>query len=166
MKLKTILLAMLALTLLASAAWGATDTKTLNISAPIASRAKMTMADTTVTFPDSDPDTTPSVADSNSPHSLTCSARTGAASAVTLTCLAAGDLADGSKNIAISNVTWTATGGGYVTPGTMNKTTAQSMGSWTGSGSRTGTLSFAFANSWNYETGNYAQTAGMTLTAP
>ncbi len=165
MKLKTIFLAVLALALLASAAWGAADTKTLTISAAIASRAKITMLNTTVSFADSDPDITPSVTDTNSPHSITCAVRTGAASNVTLTCLAADDLKDGTKMIPISNVTWTYTGAGYAA-GTMNKTTAQSMGAWTGSGNRPGTLTFLFANSWDYETGNYGTTALMTLTAP
>ena len=91
--------------------------------------------------------------------------KTGSASTATLTVLAAGDLTSGTDTIAISNVTWTATGAGFVA-GTMNKTTAQSAGSWTGSGNRSGTFSYFLANSWSYPTGSYTATTTYTLTAP
>ena len=84
---------------------------------------------------------------------------------MTLTCLAGGDLTSGSDTIPISDVTWTAEGSGFVA-GTMNKTTAQPVGSWTGSGHRTGTLSFLLANDWNHATGSYTATATYTLTSP
>ena len=71
----------------------------------------------------------------------------------------------GSNTIAISNVTWTATGTGF-RAGTMSRTTSQLVGRWTGSGTRTGTLSFFLANSWSYATGNYTQRVTFTLTAP
>jgi hypothetical protein len=48
----------------------------------------------------------------------------------------------------------------------MNKATAQTVGSWTGSGNRSGTQSYALANSWNYATGAYTAMATYTLTAP
>ena len=50
--------------------------------------------------------------------------------------------------------------------GTMNKTTAQSAGSWTGSGNNAGTFTYALVNSWSYATGTYAATATYTLSAP
>jgi len=62
-------------------------------------------------------------------------------------------------------VTWTAGGAGYGA-GTMNNSTAQSVGSFTGSGSNVGTMSFFLANSWAYEIGNYTQTVDYTLTTP
>jgi hypothetical protein len=62
-------------------------------------------------------------------------------------------------------MTWTATGTGYL-PGTMNRTTAQTAGSWTGSGQRIGTFSYLLANSWSYTVGNYSTTINYTLTAP
>jgi hypothetical protein len=82
-----------------------------------------------------------------------------------LTCLASGDLISGINTIAISNITWTATGAGYVA-GTMNRTTAQTAGSWTGSGQRTGTFSYFLVNSWSYAIGNYSTSINYTLTAP
>jgi hypothetical protein len=86
-------------------------------------------------------------------------------STVSLTILAAGDLLSGASAIPISNVTWTASGAGFVA-GTMNSTTAQTVASWTNSGNRTGTQNYFLANSWNYATGNYSTSATYTLTAP
>lgn len=143
----------------------ATDTKPLTVSATVAARASLTVSSATITFPDADPGTTPSITATEGPLTLTARGRTTAAGNITLTLLAAGDLTSGSDTIAISNVTWTASGTGYV-PGTMNGTTAQSVGSWTGSGSYAGTMTFALANSWAYRTGSYSASATYTLTAP
>jgi hypothetical protein len=62
-------------------------------------------------------------------------------------------------------MTWTATGTGYVS-GTMNRTTAQTAGSWTASGQRIGTFSYFLVNSWSYIVGSYSTSIGYTLTAP
>ena len=142
-----------------------TDTKPLTVSATVAATAKLTLTSATVTFPDADPDVTPSIPANEGAITVTAKAKTGAASPVTLTLLAATDLTSGSDTIAISNVTWTATGGGFVA-GTMNNSVAQTVGSWTGSGNRTGTQSFVLANSWSYATGSYSAAATYTLTAP
>ena len=48
----------------------------------------------------------------------------------------------------------------------MNNTVAQSLGSWTNSGNRSGTQTYALANSWDYETRSYSQGVTYTLTAP
>jgi hypothetical protein len=143
----------------------ATATSNVTVSATVSATAKLSLSTATVTFPDADPDTTPSIAASEGAVTVTAKAKTGAAGAVTLTLLAANDLTSGSDSIAISNVTWTATGTGFVA-GTMNKTTAQSVASWTGPGSHSGTVSFALANSWDYKTGSYSVGATYTLTAP
>jgi hypothetical protein len=143
----------------------ATATAPLTVNAAVAARASLTVSSATITFPDADPVATPSIAATEGPLSITARGRTTAAGNITLTLLAAGDLASGADTIAISNVTWTASGTGYVA-GTMNRTTAQSVGSWTGSGSYAGTMTFALANSWTYRTGNYTASATYTLTAP
>jgi hypothetical protein len=143
----------------------ATDTKPLTVSATVAATAKLTLTSATVTFPDADPDITPSIPANEGAITVTARGRTSAASLVTLTLLAATDLTSGTDTIAISNVTWTATGGGFVA-GTMNRITAQTVGSWTGSGSRTGTQTYALANSWSYAAGSYSAAATYTLTAP
>jgi hypothetical protein len=153
------------ITLAVSAGWSVTATQSVTISATVASKAKLALSAATVTFPDADPDATPSIGAAENPVTATVKATTGSASTVTLTVQAGGaDLVSGTDQIAISNVTWTASGAGFVA-GTMN-TTAQSAGSWTGSGSRSGTFSYFLANSWAYPKGSYTQTAVYTLTAP
>jgi hypothetical protein len=48
----------------------------------------------------------------------------------------------------------------------MSRTTAQAVGSWISSGSRTGTQSYTLANAWTYATGTYSTTLTYTLSAP
>jgi hypothetical protein len=62
-------------------------------------------------------------------------------------------------------MTWTATGTGYVA-GTMNRTTAQTAGSWTGPGQHPGTFSYFVTNLWSYVIGNYSTTITYTLNSP
>jgi hypothetical protein len=150
---------------LAGTAHAATDTKTLTVNATVSATASLTLGVAAINFAAANPGTTPSIAATENPVSVTANAQTSSAGAVTLTCLAGGDLTAGANTIAISNVTWTATGTGFVA-GTMNKTTAQSAGSWTGPGARSGTFSFSLANSWSYDTGSYTAAITYTLTAP
>jgi hypothetical protein len=142
-----------------------TSTRTVTLSTNIAARAKLQFGLLAMSFPDADPGSVPSDPANVNPLSVTSSARTGASSTAMLTCLASGDLISGINTIAISNITWTATGAGYVA-GTMNRTTAQTAGSWTGSGQRTGTFSYFLVNSWSYAIGNYSTSINYTLTAP
>ena len=150
---------------LAGPAHAVTDTKTLTVNATVSATASLTLGVAAINFAAANPGTTPSIAATENPVSVTANAQTSATGAVTLTCLAGGDLTAGSDTIAISNVTWTATGTGFVA-GTMNKTTAQSAGSWTGSASHSGTFSYSLANSWSYASGSYTATITYTLTAP
>jgi hypothetical protein len=145
--------------------WAATATGNVTVSATVAATAKLTLSSATVTFANADPDSSPSVAATEGAITITTKGKTSTNGTIALTLLAANDLKSGTDTIAISNVTWTATGAGFAA-GTMNKTTAQTVGSWTNSNSRTGTQSFALANSWAYATGNYTATATYTLTAP
>ncbi len=162
---KIIIFTIIGTFLLAGAAQAATSTQTLTINATVAAAATLTLSKNSIHFPDADPDATPSIAATENPVNVTAKVKTGSASTATLTVLAAGDLTSGTDTIAISNVTWTSSGTGFA-PGTMNKTTAQSAGSWTGSGNRTGTFSYFLANSWTYPTGSYTATTTYTLTAP
>jgi hypothetical protein len=163
---KMILTALMALVFAgAGPARGAfTANAVVNVNAPLASTAQLILNPTTINFPDAAPDTVPSIP-ANSTVAVTANATTGTTSTVTLQALAQGDLVSGANSIPISNVTWTAGGAGFVA-GTMSKTTAQSVGRWTGSGTRYGTLSFFLHNSWSYATGNYTQRVTFTLTAP
>ncbi len=154
----------LILALMAGVAFAASDEKNLTVNAQVDARAKLTLGASTINFPDADPDEVPSISASQNPVTVTAKVRTGKNSTATLEHQAAGDLKSGGDEISISNVTWTATGTGYVS-GTMN-TTKQTAGSWVGSGSRTGSFSYFLANSWDYATGNYTVTTTYTLTAP
>lgn len=141
-----------------------TATATVNVTVNVSARATLDLHGTnSVTFADADPDTTPSI--SAPVVTVDVKGRTSAGSNVTLTVVSNQDLTSGSDTIAIGNLTWTAAGTGF-SPGTMNKTTAQTVGSWTGSGSHSGTVTLQLANSWAYNAGAYTATLTYTLTAP
>ena len=155
----------LLLTALPGPSWGAgTVSQVVTLAAPLASSAQLTLNPLAISFANANPDTVPSIS-ANSPVAVTANVSTGANQTATLTALAQGDLISGSDTIAISNVTWTASGTGF-SGGTMSKSTAQSVGQWRGSGTYTGTLNFSLKNSWSYATGNYTQKVTFTLTAP
>jgi hypothetical protein len=141
----------------------ATANGSVNVTANVSAKAKLTLGAASITFADADPDVTPSI--SAAALSVDVKARTSASGSVTLTVLASGDLASGGDSIAVGNLTWTATGSGFQA-GTSNKTTAQTVGGWTGSGNPSGTQTYALANSWSYATGTYTVTLNYTLTAP
>ena len=173
MKIGKILIAFLALSLVAAgAAWAATDTNTLTINATVTNQATLTIGGTktpSISFADSDPDTVLSIASVPASLAVVAKAKTGNLSIVTLKVLANGDLTStvpSAESIPIGNVTWTAAGGAGFSAGTMNKTTAQTCGSWTGSGKYQGTYSYFLANSWTLPVGTFTQTATYTLTSP
>ncbi len=156
----------LGLVLMVGGAFAASDGKNLTINAAVNATAKLTLGAAAISFPDTpDVDTNPTIASSPASVSVDAKAKTSTNGNVTLTVVTGGDLTSGSDTIAIGNVTWAAAGNGFVA-GTMNKTTGQSAGSWTGSGNRSGTFSYSLANSWSYATGTYSATATYTLTAP
>jgi hypothetical protein len=141
-----------------------TDSAALSVTVNVNARAKLTLSAASITFADADPDVTPTLA---APAlDVGVKARTSGGSSVTLTVVASDDLKTaGGDTIPISGLTWTATGASFVA-GTSDKTTAQSVGTWTGSGNRTGTQSYSLPNSWSYAIGSYAATLNYTLTAP
>jgi hypothetical protein len=162
-KLSLILVLVSCLVLVAGGAFGASDTKNLTVNANVGATAKLTISPSSITFPDTDPDTTPIPA--NSTVSVSAKARTGSSSNITLTHKAAADLSDGTHTIAINNVSWTASGTNYV-GGTMNTTTEQNVGAWTGGGTYDGILTYSMVNSWSYQPGAYTATTTFTLTVP
>ena len=135
----------------------------LNVQVNVGSRARLTLGATDITFLDADPTATPIM--NAGPVTVDVGARTTAGASVTLTVLANGNLTSGTDVITINNLTWTATGTGFVA-GTSNATTAQNVGAWTGSGVRTGSQSFLLPNSWSYVPGTYTATLNYTLTVP
>ena len=166
MKTKLMLLGVAALAVAIVQPLGAaTATSAVTVAATVTATAKLTVSTATLTFPNSDPDTVPSIAATEGVVNITAKSKTSTGSSVTLTILSGADLTSGTDTIAISNLTWTVSGAGFVA-GTMNKTTAQTVASWTNSGNRPGTQPYALANSWSYPTGSFSATATYTLTAP
>ena len=100
----------------------------------------MSLSSTGVTFADSNPDLVPQVPGTPGPLTITVKARTTLNATLRLSVLASDDLRSGVRTIPASNITWTATGAGFVA-GTLNRTTPQTVGSWVNSGVRTGTQS-------------------------
>jgi hypothetical protein len=164
-KVSLVLAIGLGLVLMAGRAFAASDTKNLTVNAAVSARATLSIGQSSIHFPDADPDGTPSIGATENAVSVTAKVRTGSGSTATLTHLAADDLKSGSDTILIGNVTWTASGAGFIA-GTMNKATAQTAASWTGSGNRSGSFSYFLANSWSYATGTYTASSTYTLTAP
>jgi hypothetical protein len=140
-----------------------TATASVAVTANVNAKAKLTLGLAAVNFADADPDVVPTF--TSAAITVDVKSRTTAAGNVTVTVLASGDLTSGSDVIGIGNLTWTTTGAGFVA-GTNNKTTAQTLGSWTGSGSPSGSHTLSMPNSWNYNTGTYTVTLNYTLTAP
>jgi hypothetical protein len=162
--IKTFIITLSLVMLASGVATGASDTATLNISAAVNAQAKLTVGSPTVTFADADPDTTPSITATEAPIAITAKVKVGG-TAGTLTWIAADDLKSGTDTIAITNVTWTATGANFV-PGTLSKTAAQTVATFVNSGHYNGTITPLLANSWNYKVGNYTAASTVTLTAP
>jgi hypothetical protein len=84
---------------------------------------------------------------------------------VKLTVTANGDLTDGSNTIPASALSWTASGTGFATSGTLQNGTAVQAGSWTGVFTyQVGTMNFSFLRDYvNQVPGNYTMTATFTL---
>jgi len=142
----------------------ATDSKNVTVSAQVDAKAKLDLGGaTTADFPDDDPDTSATLT-ATAAIAVTVKARTTSSGTVTLTVQAGDDLKSGSDVITIDKLTWTA--GGALSAGTMSKSAAVSLGSWTGPGTHNGTQTYKLVNSWNYVTGNYSTTVTYTLTAP
>ena len=141
----------------------AQTTAQVNVSVTVAARALLTLDTNAINFADADPDSVPVL---TAPAiNIAVRTRTPAGGAVSLTVQATGDLSAGlGATIPINQLTWTATGTGYV--GGTSATTAQGVGAWTGSGNRAGTQTYSLPNSWDYVTGTYTTTLNYTLAVP
>lgn len=131
-----------------------------------AQRLDLTITPAVVSFPSSDPDTTPLMI--AAPVQVSYRVRQNNFNPWTLTVLAGGDLNSGSSTVDISNVTWVATPAPPFQNGTLSKTVAQTLASGTGNvnPTQTGSITFRVANSWTYSAGIYTQTVTFTLSAP
>lgn len=153
-----------AVLLMSSSAFAqSTATASLSVTVNVAARARLTLSAPSITFIDQDPASVATL--SATPLTVDVSARTGAASNVTLTVLATGDLTSGTNTIPVNTLAWTVGGAGFAA-GTSSASTAQSVGAWVGSGARSGTQTYTLPNSWSYAVGTYTTTLNYTLTAP
>jgi hypothetical protein len=145
---------------------GPVDQVTVDIGVLIASSVTLTLTPNAITFPDANPDTTPSIPATQNPVAVQCRVVGSGSWNLILDAQATGNLISGSNSIPINQVRWTATGAGY-TAGTMS-TTPVRAGQWTSSGNRTynGTFSYFLQNNWTYATGNYVATVTYTLHSP
>lgn len=157
--------AFLAAAVLLSATPVFAQTRTATVNVSINNVARLTLASTSVTFPDSSPDIVPFVPGLPNPLSITVKARLTANASLRLSVLANDDLRSGTRTIPASNITWTAAGAGFVA-GTLSRTTSQSVGSWVGSGARSGSQNLLFRNLWTHPTGTYSLTMTYTLSSP
>jgi hypothetical protein len=164
-KLSLALLIGFSLVLIAGGAFAATSTDTLIINAVVQDAATLTIDETAINFPASNPDTTPNIPNAEGAIDVSAKVRVASAAVSTLTHQAAGPLSNGSDTIAINNVSWTASGTGYV-PGTMSSSAPVSAGSFTGPGDKTGSFSYSLVNSWLYPVGTYTVLSTYTLTTP
>ena len=101
----------------------------------------------------------------DAPSAIMAKARTTRNAQVTLTVQSTDDLRSGTVTLPASLITWTAQGSGFV-PGTMSMSSAQVVGTWTGSGVRSGSQSFLFQNAWTHPPGVYSLTLVYTISAP
>jgi hypothetical protein len=156
---------LLFVTALTTAPAAAQETATATLSANLGGLAKLTLSGNTVTFPDADPDTVPSIPASTGPLTLTVKARATAGSTVRLTISASDNLRSGTFTIPASALTWTAAGAGFVA-GTVAVSVAQTLGTWSGSGVHVGTQTYSFQNSWAHPPGTYTLVLNYTVSAP
>jgi hypothetical protein len=150
---------------LAIAAPAGAQTASSTFSANLGGIAKLSFSSSTLSFPDADPDTVPLISAAGGAITITAKARASLAATVTLTVIAADDLRSGLDTIPASALTWIGSGAGFVN-GTVSRATPQVVGSWTGSGIRTGTQTYRFQNSWSYRTGTYSVSLLYTLVSP
>ena len=151
--------------LLAQAPVSGPQTASATLSVNLGSHARVAFASTTLMFPDSDPDLVPIVAAVPQSIEITAKARTPRNAQVSLTLQAADDLRSGINTLPASLIRWSASGSGFV-PGTLDRASAQTVATWTGSGTRTGTQSFAFENKWTHPPGTYSVTLIYTMSTP
>lgn len=117
-----------------------------------------------INFPDADPDAAPTISAQENPVRVNISVR---GKQLTLMVLASTHLLSGADTIDISNVTWKATGAGFV-DGRFKIQEDIPVGKWLlsiGFQRIAGTLSFYLANSWQYAVGTYRATVIFTATA-
>ena len=107
------------LVMAAGAAGQTSRSNTVTSTFVVGSQAKLTISSTSLTFANADPDTVAQVPASEGPLAVTVASRSTPGSAIVLTVQASDDLRSGVATIAVSALTWTAGGAGFL-DGTMS----------------------------------------------
>jgi len=162
---RRLLAAMIAWTAAAPGARPAAQVSTTTLSASVSTAAKLNLSTASVSFPDADPDIVPQIPTVGGPVLITAKSRANPGMQVVLTVQAADDLRSGVSLIPASNITWTASGAGFVA-GTLSKLAPVTVATWVGSGVRTGTQQLYLRNLWTHPTGTYTVSLLYTLSAP
>lgn len=162
---RRLLVVFLVWTVAAPTARAAAQARSATLAANFNTIAKLTLSTATVSFPDADPDAIPLVPSSGGPVFISAKARATPGAQVVLTVQAADDLRSGVNVIPASTITWTASGAGFV-GGRLSKAGPVTVGTWSGSGARTGTQQLYFTNLWSHPTGTYTVSLLYTLTSP
>jgi hypothetical protein len=160
-----VLAALLAWTVAAPATRASAQAATATVSANVSQLAKLNLSTANASFPDADPDLLPQIPTTGGPILISAKSRATPGMQVVLTLQAADDLRSGVNVIAASNITWTATGAGFVS-GTLSKLSPVTLATWTGSGVRTGSQQLYLRNLWTHPTGTYTVSLLYTLSAP
>jgi hypothetical protein len=144
--------------------------RNLTVNAAVSSRYKLEMSSNTVTFTRvANPQSAPVIPQNETAITVIVKATTSRSLALpqtfNLRIQAVGTLVDSSSGttIPISAITWTATGSGFVTLGTLSAATAQLVGTWNASGSYSGTIKFSFQDNANYPPGTYSLVVTLSV---
>ena len=138
----------------------------LTVSAAVAIRAKLQLGVSGVSFADTDASTTPVInANENGSITVTSWVRTPRGTRPLLTVKAADDLKSGQDAIAISNVSFTASGASEYQAGALSKD-EQTVATFQRSGRYDGSYNFKLQNSADYVPGNYSTQVVYTLVVP
>ena len=135
---------------------------------------QLVLTPSTISFPDANPTTIPSILASSQVDVFVKTASLSGSDvnySWSVSALSSGDLQSGPDTIAITSVTWTSLG---VSPcascvcfaGTASSVAGQLMLSGTGEASVTCRKTFTLANSWSYNPGSYSQVMSVTASSP
>lgn len=145
-------------------------TANLSVNAAVSSRFKLELSSNTVTFTRvANPMGEPVIPQNEVPIQVTVKATTSRfliwPQSYNLRIQAVGQLVDSSTGttIPVEAITWTASGSGFVTSGTLAADTEVLLGTWNASGSSPGTISFSFKDNPNYAPGVYRLTVTFNL---
>ena len=160
--MKKTMVAALCLLGLASGFARAQTTSTLNVNAAVSSRLKLELSSNTVTFTRvANPIGGPVIGQNEVPIRVTVKATTSRflvwPQTFRLRIQAVGTLLDSSTGttIPVGAISWTSTGSGFVSGGTLAPDTDVLLGTWNASGNYQGTITFSFKDDPNYAPGVY-----------